>query len=81
LFGLAASGEQKQWNDVLLYAETWKRPCRRRIPATTAEAEAIDQYIKLYDMAPRLLYAKGIPAFRLIYLTTRRRCGSCKFYS
>jgi hypothetical protein len=70
MFGLPPPENQKQWNDVLIYAERWKRAMPPPYPRDDAEAKVIDEYLERYDVDPRLLYAKGIPSFSVwIHLT------------
>ena len=70
LFGLPPPATQKQWNDLQVYTERYKRAMPPPYPRDDEEVAAIDHYIKKFNEDPRLLYAQGIPSFSIwIHLT------------
>ena len=63
VFGLPPPENEKQWQDVLVYAERWKQPMPPPYPQDDAEADAIDGYLRRFQTDPRFLYARGTPTF------------------
>lgn len=63
--GLPPPQNQKQWNDVVRYAETYNLPMPPPYPKDDNEAKAIDDYIARFSVDPRRNYSRGDPTFSI----------------
>lgn len=66
-YGLPPPETEKQWNDVVVYAEKYKHPMPPPYPKDDAEVARIDDFVQRFGGDPRRAYAFGTPTFSVWY--------------